>query len=40
MKVTAWRREPVWEDTIKMELKVIECNGEEWVSVFEDRDKR
>jgi len=40
MNVTASRRGPVWEDIIKMELKEIEWNGEEWVSVFEDIDKR
>jgi len=39
MKITACRRGPVWEDTIKMELKEIEWNGEEWVSLFQDRDK-
>jgi hypothetical protein len=40
MKVTAWRRGPVREDIIKLKLKEMEWNGIEWVSLFQDRDKR
>jgi hypothetical protein len=39
-KVTAWRLGPVWEDTNKIKLKEIEWNGVEWVSPFQDTDKR
>jgi hypothetical protein len=34
------RPRPRWEDTIKMHLQEVECEGMHWVEMARDRDRR